>query len=166
MLTCFSIYLFAYSEYFWIRKLTFLYYPLSLVSKSLPCCIKSSAHFPDFYLFSPPSLRGVAPKITMNASLLSSLVYFLHRCLWFKRLFSLSFVYLKKEQPIFAGCLSPPPLRHGLLRERLQIMTPKPIVWIPRWIMFWFLFLFMGSKLKFSSYDWSSVKVGHLPMLI
>ena len=67
LLTWFPIYLLVYFWYFLVRKPTFLYYHLSVVSESL-ACLKSSAFFPNFYdSFFILFLYTVAPKITVKS---------------------------------------------------------------------------------------------------
>ena len=77
--------------------------------------------------------------------MLSSRVHFLCCCLWFVWLLRRSLVYLKKEQPTFAGCFSKIP--YWLSGEHLSIMTPEPVFWIPRCVMLWFLIFIMGTIL-------------------
>ena len=43
-----------------------------------------------------------------------------------------SFVYLEKEQPMLA------------IREHLSIMTPRPIVWVTRFVMFQVVIFIIG----------------------
>ena len=81
-LTCFPIYLLVYFKYFNVRKPTFLYYRLSLVSKSFACCLKSRAFFPDFnHSFILPFLFRVAPKITAKCKFFYIGVSYLSDCL-------------------------------------------------------------------------------------
>ena len=57
-----------------------------------------------------PSQYLITPKITVSASLLSSLVHVLRWGLGLMRLHQSSFVYVKKEQPIFIGWALVPPV--------------------------------------------------------
>ena len=102
---------------------------------SWACYLKSSTFF--FIILSLyPLCVGLFLKYLGNVGLLSSLVHFLCQCLWFVWLVS-SFVYLKKEQPTFLGCRSG--LSWWSSREHLLIISSKPIVWIPRFVIFRFV---------------------------
>ena len=84
-----------------------------LVSELLVCCLKFIEFCPDFsHSFCICSFSKVASKVTVNISLLSSLVHFLGCGVWCECSICSSFVYLKeelfvyqeKEQAAFARC--------------------------------------------------------------
>ena len=96
-------------------------------------------------LFRYPLCVGFLIKEQCSANWLSSIVHLLCLRLWLEWLLKLSFAYPKKEQPTFAGWR----LCHQcwLLGEHPQMITPKPITWVPRCIIFWFNIFFMGGIL-------------------
>ena len=109
---------------------------LWFVALNLPNSVQISIILFLYSLFARLLLRW-----QYNASLLSSLVYFLrcgvwcvHRLCTRKKNF---FLYLEKEQPTFPGCLWGP--RYWLSREHLPIMTPKPVLWVPYFDLSFFM---------------------------
>ena len=83
-------------------------------------------------LFLYPICEGLLLKFQCSVSWFCSLV--LHFSLWSLWLLMLSFMFLKKEQPTFAGWLSGLP--SWLSTEHLLITTPKPVVWVLRFVIF------------------------------
>ena len=101
------------------------------------CCLKTSTFLPDLYhFFLYPLYVGLLLNYQCCASCLTSLVHVLRLCIWFLWFLKSSFVYLKKEQPTFAGL--PSLFLCSLLGEHLSVMTPKPVAWVPRCVIFWF----------------------------
>ena len=130
----------VYFKYFKFRKPTFLYYCPDLVVKS---CLKTRSFLPcPSHFFPTSSLCRLLLKKQCRANWLSSLVHVLslrpdwcpslnrHSCTW------------KKEQTTFTGWRSDHPCR--LSGEHLPIMTPKPVAWVPRYVIFWFSIFIMG----------------------
>ena len=126
------------SQYFKAREPTFLYYCPDLVSESLVCCLKSCEFNPNFYLsFSIHSLCGVCPKITVQCNfIILPSSFFVHLSLiWEVNLFIIYVTEKKNSQ----GCRFGHPC--WLLREHLPIITPKPAVLVPPWVLFWSVIL-------------------------
>ena len=84
-------------------------------------------------LFIYPLCEGLLLKQQCSTSWLSSLVHFLRFGLWSLWLLMSSFMYLKREQPTFAGRQTG--LSCWLSGEHLTIMTPKPVAWVPRFVI-------------------------------
>ena len=76
---------------------------------------------------------------------MSSIVYVLCLHLWFVWFLISAFVYLKKEQPTFAGWRSNLP--YWLSGEHLPIMTIKRVACVPRFVIFSFNIFIIGGIL-------------------
>ena len=97
---------------------------------TLACGLKTSTFLPDLYHSFPIS---------------SSRAHVLRFGLWSLWFLTSSFMYLKREQPTFAAWRSVLPC--WLLREHLLIMTPKPVAWVPRFVILWLDIFIMGGIL-------------------
>ena len=144
LVSCSFFFFWRISSIFKPRKSTFLYYCPNLVRESLACCLKTCAFLPDLsiILFLYALSAELLLKEQCSASWLSSLVHVLRLRLWFVRFLGSSFVYQKKEQLTFAGwrfCLP-----CWLSGEHLPFMTPKPVAWVPCWVIFIFDIFLMG----------------------
>ena len=148
-------------NYFEFWKPTFLYYRSNLISESLTSCLKNRKFLPYLHhSFPVSSLCRVTLKIatcttlcrvtlkTTNLHYTCKLVVFPSPCFPFASLVGgvhRVVVYLKREQPSFAGwrlCLP-----CWLSREHLPIMTPKSESWVPRCVKYEFDIFIMGGIL-------------------
>ena len=103
-------------------------------------CLKIRTFLPDPHHSFPISCsRRLLLKYQCSTSCLSSPVYAFHLGPWLIGLLKSTFVYLKRDQPTFAGWQKV--LQCWLSREHLPIMTPRPEVWVPRFVIFEFYIL-------------------------
>ena len=121
------------------QKTILFYYCSNLIGNPLACSLKTSPFLPDHYHSFP------IPFLQCIARWLSSLIYLLCFCLWSLWLLISSFMYLKKQQPTFAGWRLGLPC--WLSGEHLPILTPKPVAWVPRFVILRLVIFIMGSIL-------------------
>ena len=141
-----SLFFLLYSLYSMVKKRTFLYYDPNLVIKSLVCCLKACAFFSNLYHpFPLLSFFRVTPKITEKWNL----VVFPSPCFVLLTLVCVVIWVIvcvpeKRTASICRMRINP---ICWLLGERLPIMTPRPVAWVSRCVIFQCDIFVIGSIL-------------------